>query len=196
MDNLVKFIDGSNPREPPHVMLAVDQNNQVRLWQIRTIHQHEAITVDYGGQYWLNCGTRLSKKQQRNIRVHYKHILFPPDWPHMQDITEKRIGKLEWEYAVVSRNVYDTLRDIDESDDSDDGDNTKATGTIEDIQECTVSRGTLQRDHNFSITDWARSNEAPPERRTKTLPLTPDATIKAIHEALKNVAQKSIQHHT
>ena len=27
MDNLIKFIDGSEPGEPPHVMLAVDQND-------------------------------------------------------------------------------------------------------------------------------------------------------------------------
>ena len=47
MDNFMKFIDGSDPGEPPHVMLSVDQNDQVRVWQIRTIHQHEAITVDY-----------------------------------------------------------------------------------------------------------------------------------------------------
>ena len=32
MDNLMKFIDGSDPGEPPHVMLAVDQNDQVRVW--------------------------------------------------------------------------------------------------------------------------------------------------------------------
>ena len=89
------------------------------------------------------------------------HILFPPEWPHTQDgkITEERTG----EYAVASRNIYDTLRDIDEGDDSGNDDNTEATGTIEDIQECTVSRGTLQRDHQSApITDWARSNEAPP----------------------------------
>ena len=49
MDTLMKFIDGSEPGEPPHVMLAVDQNDQVRVWQIRTIYQDEAITVDYGG---------------------------------------------------------------------------------------------------------------------------------------------------
>ena len=29
MDNIMKFIDGSEPGEPPHVMLAVDQNDQV-----------------------------------------------------------------------------------------------------------------------------------------------------------------------
>ena len=28
MDNLIKFIDGSEPGELPHVMLAVDQNDQ------------------------------------------------------------------------------------------------------------------------------------------------------------------------
>ena len=38
------------------------------------------------------------------------------------EITE-RIGELEWEYAVASRNINDTLRDIDEGDDSDDDDN-------------------------------------------------------------------------
>ena len=159
MDNLMKFIDGSDPGEPPHVMLAVDQNDQVRVWQIRTIHQHETITVDYGGAYWLNCWTRLSKQQQRKIRVHYKHILFPPEWPHIQDgeITEKRIGELEWEYAIASRNIYDTQRDIDEGDDSGNDANTEVTGTTEDIRECTVSRGTLQRDDNLApITDWER----------------------------------------
>ena len=32
MDNLIKFIDGSEPGEPPHIMLAVDnKNDQVRV---------------------------------------------------------------------------------------------------------------------------------------------------------------------
>ena len=44
LDNLIKFIDGSEPGELPHVMLAVDQNDQVRVWRIRTIHQHEVIS--------------------------------------------------------------------------------------------------------------------------------------------------------
>ena len=65
MDNHMKFIDGSDPGEPPHVMLAVDQNDQVRAWKIRTIHQHEATTVDYGGAYWLNRWTHLSQQQQK-----------------------------------------------------------------------------------------------------------------------------------
>ena len=68
----------------------------------------------------------------RKIRTHCEHILFPPDWPHTQDgkITEKRIGELEWEYAVASRNIYDTLKDIDEGDENYDP---KTTGTTEDI---------------------------------------------------------------
>ena len=110
MDNLMKFIYGSEPGEPQHEMLAVDQNDQVQVWQIRTIYQDEAITVDYGGPYWLNCWTRLSQQQQQQqqqqckIREHYTHILFPPQWPHTQDgqITEKGTGKLEWAYAVTS----------------------------------------------------------------------------------------------
>ena len=47
MDNLMKFIDGSKPGEPPQVMLAMDQNDQVRVRQICTIYQDGAITVDY-----------------------------------------------------------------------------------------------------------------------------------------------------
>ena len=50
MDNLMKFIDESEPGKPPHVMTAVDQNDQVRVWQIRTIYKDEAITDD-GGAY-------------------------------------------------------------------------------------------------------------------------------------------------
>ena len=115
MDNLMKFIDRSEPGEPPYVMLAVDQNDQVRVWQIRTIYQDEAITVDYGGAYWLNCWTRLSQQQQRKIREHHTHILFPPEWPHTLDgqITAKRerererTGELEWAYAEASRNIYE-----------------------------------------------------------------------------------------
>ena len=54
-----------------------------------------------------------------------------------------------------------------------------------------MRRGTLQRDQlSTPITDWARSDEAPPGWRTKTLPLTPDANIKAIHKTLEKVAQK------
>ena len=39
-------------------------------------------------------------------------------------------------------------------------------------------------DYLAPITEWTRSDEAPPGWRTKTLPLTPGATIKAVHEAL------------
>ena len=39
-------------------------------------------------------------------------------------------------------------------------------------------------------TDWARSDEVPPGWRTKTIPLTPDATINAVHEALEREARK------
>ena len=57
----------------------------------------------------------------------------------------------------------------------------------------TRSRGTLQKDNYLTpITDWARSDEAPPGWRTKTLPLTPGATIKAVHEALEKEAQKIV----
>ena len=45
-------------------------------------------------------------------------------------------------------------------------------------------------DYLAPITEWARSDEAPPGWRTKTLPLTADATIKTVHEALEKVAQK------
>ena len=51
MNNLKKFIVKSEPGELPHVMLAVDQNDQVWVSQLRTINQHEVITVDYGGAY-------------------------------------------------------------------------------------------------------------------------------------------------
>ena len=76
-----------------------------------------------------------AQQRQRKIREHHTHILFPPEWPHTQDgqITEKRTGELEWEYAVASRNIFDTLIDIDESNDSGDDDNPDTTGTIEDI---------------------------------------------------------------
>ena len=167
-------------------MLALDQNDQVRVWHIRTIYQDEAITVDYGGAYWLNCGTLLSQ-QQRKIREYHTHILFPPEWPHTQDeqITAKKTGELVWAYAEASRNIYDTLIDTDESDDSGDDDNPDTTGTMEDS-----SDSTGKDDYPAPITEWTRSDEAPPGWRTKTLPLTPDATIKAVHEALEKVAQK------
>ena len=65
------------------MILALDQNDQVRVWQLCTIHQHKVITVDYGGAYWLNYWTRLSlQQQQKMIREHYTHILFPPDRSH------------------------------------------------------------------------------------------------------------------
>ena len=92
---------------------------------------------------------------------------------------------MEWAYAVASRNIYDTLIDIDESDDSGDDDNPDVTCTIEDSRDCTG-----KDDYLTPITEWARSDAAPPGWRTKTLPLTSDATIKAVHEALEKVARK------
>ena len=47
MDNLVKFIDGSKPGDMHHIMLAVDQHDQVYVWQLRTISHQEVITIDY-----------------------------------------------------------------------------------------------------------------------------------------------------
>ena len=47
-----------------------------------------------------------------------------------------------------------------------------------------------KNDYPTPITEWTRSDEAPPGWRSKTLPLTPDATIKAVHEALEKVAKK------
>ena len=129
----------------------------------------------------------MSQQQQRKAREHYTHILFPPEWPHTQDgqITEKGTGELEWAYAVASRNIYDTLIDIDKSDDSGNDDNPDATATMEDYRD---SIG--KNDYPTPITEWTRSDEAPPGWRSKTLPLTPDATIKAVHEALEKVAKK------
>ena len=40
------------------------------------------------------------------------------------------------------------------------------------------------------ITEWARSDKAPPGWKTKTIPLTSDAIIIAAHEALERVAGK------
>ena len=56
---------------------------------------------------------------------------------------------------------------------------------MEDSRDCTA-----KDDYPAPITEWARSDEAPPGWRIKTLPLTPDATIKAEHKALEKVAQK------
>ena len=95
---------------------------------------------------------------------------------------------MDWP-TVASRNIYDTLIYLAERDDSDDH-NPDTTGTKEDIRDCNGSRGTERKDDNSApITDWARSNEAPPGW-SKTIPLTPDATIKAVHEALERVARK------
>ena len=82
MDNLIKLINGSEPGDLPQVMLALNQNEHVWVWQLRTINQHEVITVDYGGAYWLNCCTRLSQSQQKRLQEHYTSICFPPEWPH------------------------------------------------------------------------------------------------------------------
>ena len=80
--------------------------------------------------------------------------------------------------------------DLAVSDDSDD-DNCDTTGTSEDIQDRNGSRGTERRgDNTAPITDWEWSDEAPPGWRTKTIPLTPDATNKAVHEAIERVARK------
>ena len=69
--------------------------------------------------------------------------------------------------GIATRNIYDTLIDIDEVDDSGDNDNPDTTGTIEDIRDCTGSRGTIRKDDNSApVTDWARSDEAPPGWRT------------------------------
>ena len=46
MDTLMKRLDGSKPGKLPHVILAVDENDQVRVWQLCTIYYHEVITVD------------------------------------------------------------------------------------------------------------------------------------------------------
>ena len=108
---------------------------------------------------WLNCWTCLSQPQQRRLREHYTHILFPPEWSHTQDghITEKKTGQLEWDYAVAFNHIYDTLTDEAYRDDSAD-DHLDTTSTTEDIRDRTSGRETEQRGSSMvPITEWARS---------------------------------------
>ena len=86
---------------------------------------------------------------------------FPPDWPHKQDghITEKRTGQHEWDYAVASRSIYDTLRDRADSDDSND-DHLNTISTAEDIRDRIGGRETERRGGNMaSITAWHSHRE-------------------------------------
>ena len=105
-------------------MLAVNQNEKV--W-VRTINQHEVITVDYGGAYWLKCWTRLSQSHQNG-----SGNIIPP---HASRQLEKWTGQLDWEYAMASKNIYDVLTDRVGSDESKDDDpDTISTSTAEDNQ--------------------------------------------------------------
>ena len=56
------------------------------------------------------------------------------------------------------------------------------------MENCRDSTG--KNNYPAPITEWTRSDEAPSGWRSKKLPLTPDATIKVVHEALEKVAKK------
>ena len=53
------------------------KHDQVWVWQLKTILQHETISVDYGGARWFNCWSRLSLSHQKDYAtaIPILHIL-------------------------------------------------------------------------------------------------------------------------
>ena len=91
---------------------------------------------------------------------------------------------------MTSKNIYDVLTDRAGSDESEDK-HPDTTSTPERGSRIRGREAAQIRGNIVPITEWARSNEAPPGWKTKPIPLTPDATIIAVHEVLERVASKN-----
>ena len=77
--------------------------NHTRQTHSETYHSHTDSFV-----------TTTTEKDQGTLHPY----TFPAKMAAHGQITEKRTGQLAWEYAVASRNIYDTLIYLAESDDT------------------------------------------------------------------------------
>jgi hypothetical protein len=50
----------------------------VSLFINRPIQTQEDLTIEYGGPYWQIFWNHLSIEQQRQIKIQYPDITFPP----------------------------------------------------------------------------------------------------------------------
>jgi hypothetical protein len=81
-----------------------------------------------------NLLDHLSLDQQRQIKIQYPDITFPPHWPQAIQSghrNQKISNQLEHDYSLAARNIYDVLDTLDQQDEVDqerDGKEDRPTG--------------------------------------------------------------------
>ena len=112
LDSLTKFMQAPPPDREPNCYLSYDpKRNVVHVILKRSIKRNEKYTIDYGLPYWQLFWHHLSIPHQRQLKTQYPDIKFPPLWPPqlLDNRTQARLQKEEWNYALASQNIYDEL---------------------------------------------------------------------------------------
>jgi hypothetical protein len=85
LDSLLRDMQAPNPGEEPtcRLMIVRDKakSTMLSLFINRPIQPQEDLTIEYGGPYSLIFWNHLSLDQQRQIKIQYPDITFPPHWP-------------------------------------------------------------------------------------------------------------------
>jgi hypothetical protein len=126
-----------NPHHPTQLQIPWQPADHRRsLFINRPIQQQEDLTIEYGGPYfWQIFWSHLSLDQQRQIKIQYPDITFPPHWPQAIPSghrNQKISYQLESDYSLAARNIYDdvldTLDQQDEGDQERDDEDDRSTG--------------------------------------------------------------------
>ena len=120
MGSLVKFMNDPGPGAECNTKLLLEEPGIVGVHIITDVAQGDELLIDYGPYYWLNSWTRLDRRDQELIRETYQQVVYPPTWPTVPDPKlpdQRRMDIAEWEYAIASRNIYDTLENDSDSED-------------------------------------------------------------------------------
>jgi hypothetical protein len=138
MDSLLRYMQAPNPGEEPtcRLMIVKDKakSTMVSLFINRPIQQQEDLTIEYGGPYWQIFWNHLSLDQQRQIKIQYPDITFPPHWPQAIPSghrSQKISNQLKSDYSLAARNIYDVLDTLDQQDEGDqerDDEDDRSTG--------------------------------------------------------------------
>jgi hypothetical protein len=113
------------------------KSTMVSLFINIPIQTQEDLTIEYGGPYWqIFLWNHLSLDQQRQIKIQYPDITFPPHWPQAIPSghrNQKISNQLESDYSLAARNIYDVLDTLDQQDEVDqerDDEDDRPTGAL------------------------------------------------------------------
>jgi hypothetical protein len=122
MDSLLRYMQAPNPGEEPTCRLMIVKDKAKSTIMVSLFQQQEDLTVEYGGPYWQIFWNHLSLDQQKQIKIQYPDITFPPHWPQAIPSghrNQKISNQLESNYSLAARNIYDVLDNLDQQDEDD-----------------------------------------------------------------------------